>query len=412
MSFRGIAVSTLCILALSGVSACVERVDSELPPSTKAGVAVGEWELVGTIGEPAELVVDSADPWERRFQDGGFVTLSGIDAVDDELWACDMGISRVQVFDFDGRFKRSYGSGIPVKGTMLSDAELYQDYREKDKTKGKRFWDTTPAGGRWLGTESDNFIAADIAVDKTGYWLADWTKSRPDNRGPRKARILRFSPEGRKLKYEADDVGWPTYVTGSGMIVAHSEPHANAVVLNNFKTDGTATTKQSIGGLLRHLEVTELLATGTKEMRYPEVYARLTQISAEPGKFYNPGGLDIAFDKLLVCDMGNARIQIFDARTDDQFYFGKLLKMVQAEAPDGSKRFARPRDLSVDPGGRVFVLDEDRNEVGILSPTFERIGTLSGDFGSPYAVDLSNDGRHCFVSDRTGAEIFHYARVD
>ena len=125
------------------------------------------------------------------------------------------------------------------------------------------------------------------------------------------------------------------------------------------------------------------------------------------------GGVAIAFDKLIACDTGNHRLQVFDARREDFAKWGKLIRVVPAHKRDGAVRFEAPRDVDVDSDGTVFVLDTGRLEVAVLSPRFERLGSFGGDqLLEPFALDASPDGRHCFVTDRRHNQVHHYVRGD
>jgi len=61
----------------------------------------------------------------------------------------------------------------------------------------------------------------------------------------------------------------------------------------------------------------------------------------------------------------------------------------------------------------VYVLDAVRHEVAVLSPTFERVGAFGRDeLVEPFAIDVSPDGNHCFVTDRRNNQVHHYVQED
>ena len=135
--------------------------------------------------------------------------------------------------------------------------------------------------------------------------------------------------------------------------------------------------------------------------------------SRAPAKFDGLHGLCVAFNKILVCDTNNARIQVFDAKTEDRFYWGKLLRIIPARQPRGFPRFDLPRDVDVSNQGDIYVLDIGRREVAVLNSRFERLGSFGqGVLSMPWALDLSDDGRHCYVTDLQGNQVHHFVRQD
>jgi hypothetical protein len=143
---------------------------------------------------------------------------------------------------------------------------------------------------------------------------------------------------------------------------------------------------------------------------YVQLLERAGKASGEPGKFNRAGGVAIAYDKLIACDTRNQRIQVFDARADDEFFWAKLLRIIEAQTPQGTQRFVEPADIDVAPDGHMFLLDSARQEVVELSPTFDRLGVVGSGYGQAYAVDVSPDGNHIFVTDRGDDKVHHYVR--
>src|SRR5436190_22155791 len=119
---------TLCLPLLLLCTGCIERIDASLPATARAsGFTIPEWHYVNSFGGSASLSVDNPDPWQRRYEDGKFLSLAGLDATADEVWVCDLGISRVQVFDHEGHYLRSIGAGVPIAGTLPTDEEIYTE---------------------------------------------------------------------------------------------------------------------------------------------------------------------------------------------------------------------------------------------------------------------------------------------
>jgi DNA-binding beta-propeller fold protein YncE len=82
--------------------------------------------------------------------------------------------------------------------------------------------------------------------------------------------------------------------------------------------------------------------------------------------------------EVLVADQGNARVQVFDARS------GALLRSIGGPAdPRGGEwhgRFAKPQALSMDSKGRLHVLDVQLARVQVFDPDS---GALLASYGSP-----------------------------
>jgi hypothetical protein len=111
--------------------------------------------------------------------------------------------------------------------------------------------------------------------------------------------------------------------------------------------------------------------------------------------------------------MGNRRLQIFNVDRERPESQGELAKVIHGRDNHGKLRFGAPLDIDVDDAGTMFVLDSELLEVAVLDTGFNRIGSFgSGKLLEPAAIDLSDDGRHCFISDRRENKVFHYVRAD
>lgn len=406
-------ILTLCLCACAVVfSGCVERVDAPLPVNRDLAAQAGQWQDAGSFGGHAELEIDSADPWERRFDSGTFETIAGVEATQAEVWVCDIGISRLQVFDFEGRLLRTLGSGVPIKGTAPDDRELFRFMEEVGQTENP--FERTAEGLRWVGAEREHFIAADVYVQDTGYVIADQARTGIESHARRQPGIVSipFDPTQPVIRLPGVEPGWWSYVDGAGSYFTASDPLRNIVMLfaparpegNPSKTLGGNPTMSNV--------MSALFAPADYPIPYPQLLLSAGQASGTPGKFNDAGGVAIAFDKTMACDSGNRRIQVFEARADEEYFWGKLLRVIDARDEQGRQRFVVPRDIEIASDGRVYVLDTARQEVVELSPRFERLGVVAKGFGDAYALDLSPDGRHLFVTDRGSDTVHHYARVD
>jgi hypothetical protein len=406
----------LCVLCASVViSGCVERVDAPLPVDRRLAAEAGSWTAAGTFGGTAELVTTSDDPWERRFDDGTFLRLSGLDTTADEVWVCDTAISRIQVFDYDGNFQRSYGSGVPIDEVRPSDAELLR--LTNASRKATNDFEQSANGQRWIGSEAEHFIAADVVVTADSYVIADQAKTGIYTSAKRAPGVVSLPLDGGRapLRMEGVEPGWPSYVNASrdGRHFAASDPLRNALYIwEPGRETGPPVRKTNQQVTLEDV-MEAMYRSSSNPLPYRMMMQRISKAGGLPGEFDGIGGVVVAFDKVVACDTNNSRLQVFEPRGDDEFYFGKVIRVIDPFTPAGKPRFVAPRDIDIDgESGRVYVLDTDRQEVVELSPTFDRLGVVARGFQGAYALDLSPDGRHLFVSDRPSGLVHHYVRSD
>ena len=406
MKPRLIVASLACLLMASG---CVERTDAPLPVDPKLAAQAGHWLDGGSFGGHAKLTVESKDPWEQRFDAGTFVNISGLDTTAKEVWVTDLGISRIQVFDYDGHLLRTLGRGVPIAGTMMNDGDLYRTSMAAHH--GTNDWEQN-GGQRWIGQERDLFEAADILVQQGGYMICDWAKTGiyDSNKRPVGVLSVPFDPTAKITRLPNIGPGWPSYLAGANMRYVVSDPLRNAVYISATDRKQGAPTKELGDRPAMQNVLGALYEPGAESPIFVQLLERAGKASGEPGKFNDPSGVALAFDKAVVCDTGNQRLQVFETRPDDDFYWCKLLRVIEATTPAGLPRFVTPRDVDIAPDGHVFILDGTRHELVELSPSFDRLGVVAKGFGDPYAVDVSPDGNHIFVTDRGDNRVHHYVR--
>jgi hypothetical protein len=407
------------------LASCVERVDAPLPVDKQLAVQAGHWSEVASFGGNAALSVDSPDAWQRRYDDGTFNYISGVDSTADEVWVCDIGISRIQVFDYEGHFLRSYGSGIPtlgvqfahgkcVDGTRPSDAELLRLTNESHNSRNA--FEESADGKRWIGTERENFMASDVLVQPYGFIMADWAKTGVYDQAARAPGVISVPLDGRAVtRFDGPDPGWPSFIAGGddGRHFAASDPPRNALYLwEPARKEGLKYRKSNHEVQMAEV-MDSLYRTANSPLPFQYMQQRASKAGGEVGQFNHISGVAVAFDKVLACDMENRRIQIVEARGDDEFFFGKVMRVIDALKENGQQRFERPRDIDVDLNtGHMYVLDDERQEVVELSPKFDRLGVVAKGFGSAQMIDLSPDGRHLFITDRHDNKVHEYVRSD
>lgn len=390
--------------------ACLERTDSGLsgksPAQEKGSVS---WVKVGEFGGFAEETTGSSDPWEMRYENGKFLLLSGICATKDEIWACDLGISRIQVFDFAGNHKRNIGLGCPTDETLPSLKNIFYEYREKD-FRGKDFWEdqfATP----WRSRKRELFRVGDVVVVDDGYFVADWAKTSCRKEPQRDWGVYFIPDDGDIEPIDLGNMSFPTYLAAQVGLVALSDPICNGAWIAH-KHDGSWTSETLAQGasFQRYMILDELYFDSPE---YTRMLWNQSGVGTELGKYFNIGGLDIAFEKLITCDTGNNRLQVVSMVYEPDWKFGENIRVIRGNNPQGKFKFLNPLDISISHDGEMVVLDSGELEVAVLDTSFNRVGAFGkGDLVEPYAIDLSDDGKHCFISDRRDNMIYHYVRSD
>jgi hypothetical protein len=402
------------LLGLLPVGGCLESTTASLPPTRRqSGVPVPHWKYVGSFGGPARLAVGSDDPWERRYEAGRFLQLVGIDATESEVWACDLGVSRIQVFDHSGRLLRSIGAGVPLAGTLPSEIDLYTEEQNEGPTGPSR-WETTPAGQRWVNDKQGLFKAFDVVRRPLGYWIADQMVSSGFGHKLRSMGCRYFGDDGSKMELQPDGGPvWPSYLAASADCVATSEARGNSVCLAKFHEGGIWEIKRPPGGPEMGADFHNVMSVERDQSSNPRYFflkALASNAGTAVGKFDYIGGLCFYNGKLIVCDQRNRRLQVFEGRPAEGANWAGVIKVITADKYDGGQRFGVPRAVAISPDGLVYVLDAERREVAILSPGFERVGSLTAaNIEAACDIALSPSGNDLFISDAGHNVIHHYA---
>jgi len=402
-----VACAALSLLIFGG---CWQRVDSDPPTAAAAGEYATEWELVDKFGGAAVISQQSADPWEQRFAPGGFVEIAGVCATGGEVWVCDLGISRVQAFDFGGQFLRSYGRGIPLEGTLPSDEDFLHEEEQFQADNTLVRWQKGAQGQEWVHNQRELFRAADVLPVADGFWLADWGRSSGVGHPERSANLayVPFDAEEEVQTLPRDDLLWPAFIAKQGNGVAVAETFTNLLWLVNASSHDW--TSKSLTDIPAFKTVMMARVYYRDRPRYLDALAFAIRSGHQAGKFNGVGGVAMAFDKLVACDRGNYRLQVFDADLNSLRHWGSIVRVIPGYSVKGQMRFAVPHDIDIMSDGTMLVLDAERLEVAVLSPTFDRIGCFGrGELVEPWALDLSDDGRHCFITDTRENLVYHYA---
>lgn len=192
-----VAVLGLVLLVRAGLQPVNREVrppQSEIPDGARV-----DWSLAGSFGGPA-MLVDPAEenPWLKRFEDGTFLEIAGLSAGEDELFVADTAISRIQVFDREGRFLRSIGVGMPVREIKPTDVEFYLE----DSLVGRdipRFDDVF--GPLFRGKQRGIFQAADVEITPDGWYMADMLRTGDRQGDNRRPSLLWFDNDGSVKRF-------------------------------------------------------------------------------------------------------------------------------------------------------------------------------------------------------------------
>jgi hypothetical protein len=399
----GYALLLLC-------AGCMERTTATLPPTARVtDFSIPDWEYQGSFGGAANLVIDDTDPWLRRYEDGKFLTLAGLDVTADEVWVCDLGISRIQIFDHNGRYLRSIGSGVTIAGTLATDEELYTEEQTIVPSRQQK-WEETPDGQRWVQDKVGLFKAADVKVTDEGYWLTDQVMTSGFAEKGRAPACRLYTKDGRIEELPVDGVLlWPNYLAATFSQAACGEDWGNVLWMGGVDEEGVWQVKRPTNFTTGIRSIMQVRRDNATSSRFDFLLDVAGNAGNDLDKFNRIGGMEFFQDKLLVCDRKNRRIKVFNAHLHtDQW--SQQIKIIGARKRDGGLRFMSPRDLTVDTQGLIYLLDDELREIAILSPDFDRIGSIAGEsMSSPRALSLSPDGTELFVSDPGTSVIHHYA---
>ena len=403
------ASTTLCLLlAVALTGGCLQRSDGDLAVTVPNGEV--NWELVGTFGAAAHPPAEDTDPAAVGVLPGEFLLISGLSAGKDHVYVTDLQVSRIQVFDFNGNYIDSIGSG-QLTSVAPSDERIYYEMTDIDKTK-EQYWEDTAAAQPWLSDPANYFKAADVQVVDDGLWIADQVRSSGRTRPKRTPGIVFLGNDGTvDASFTRREFVWPDFISIEDRVVCFTETRGNALVLAQQQSDYWAKRSPSGGVHFRDLMRIEREHKGTEA--YIEMLLSNSNADVAPGKFNGLGGICLAFDKLVACDIGNGRLQVFEARSTDPMKWAQVIRIIDMNTPNGQLRFESCNDIDIAADGTMFVLDGRRREIAVLDPKFERLGAFGrGDMIEPHAIDLSDDAQHLFVTDRSTNTILHYARRD
>ena len=115
------------------------------------------------------------------------------------------------------------------------------------------------------------------------------------------------------------------------------------------------------------------------------------------GQVNDPKDLVLGPDgRIYVCDTSNHRIQIFDRNGSALLSFGA--------SGNGNAQFNQPRGLALSPDGEIFVADSNNHRIQVFDVNgsflrkFGSLGNLEGQFNNPIDLDVTDDGNLAVLS--------------
>lgn len=262
------------------------------------------------------------------------------------------------------------------------------------------------------------FQAADVAITPDGWYMVDMLRTGDRQGDYRRASLLWFDNNGSVERFNISSAVWPAYVAAEGTDVAFSEPEGNALFW--CEREGETPMQYSIGVVTDSTNYPDILRVRESffgHRRYNVLLAQAQRVGSSPSQYSLIGGMDFAFDKLIVCDSGNSRLQLYDGAKNDPTRMNSLVRAIPGVRQDGELRFAVPLDIAIDDNeehnAQMYVLDSSRREVAVLDSNFNRIGSFGlGDMNTPRAIAISPDGNDIYISDDGDQCVYHYAFRD
>jgi len=123
------------------------------------------------------------------------------------------------------------------------------------------------------------------------------------------------------------------------------------------------------------------------------VVSSLVERGTEPGQFNFPSGVKVHNGNVFVCDTRNRRVQVFDTELNFVKLFGPVIDT-------SGKEFGRPRDLSFDTEGKIYICEY--NCVNIVDENGQYLdcfGKKNGDVELKDARGIQVFGDYVYISE-------------
>jgi len=221
-----------------------------------------------------------------------------------------------------------------------------------------------------------------------------------------KFEIISYSEEGNEIKNGGNGKGFTIQIEGELKNEKQEENELEIIDLNNgryevkikLKDEG----KYSIFVLCNGIDINSSpfqiqVFPNPKQRNYNEIKQPKLSFGSYGngnGQFNNLyGGITNSNGNLLICDIDNYRIQIFDSN-------GKFISTFGSHG-NGNGQFNRPIGITMNSRGHIIVSDRDNDRIQIFDSegkfisTFGSKGKENGQFNSPDGICVDLNRRIC-----------------
>ncbi len=338
-------------------------------------------------------------------EEGKFQRIGGLAALNGRLYVADHQLSRIQYFDYFGKYLGSWGCGLDVNKFGVTEQSLALNSEASEH-------ELMSAEVVRAIAERTFFRAFDVATYEGDVLVLNNFHSRADSRTAMMTpEIIRFSPDGEfKRTYDIPSL-LPAF------LAVNEEKHLIGVsdIINNAFQVFDVYTLESVGGSRQGLISSY---QGYIEQVYstpdPKEQVRISRLllktGSKEGEFDFINGLAFysaeqengeTVDMVLAVDRNNSRIQVFTVQ-------GEHLKTVQGRIPGGNIWFARPADIAVSDEGIVYLSDQNMEQprVIVFSSRFNPLYSLGHpEMKSPGYIELTED-EFVFIADTKSNQVF------
>jgi len=219
-----------------------------------------------------------------------------------------------------------------------------------------------------------------------------------------KFKIISFSKDGKEMNKGGNGKKWRIRIEGESKNENNKRNEWKIVDLNNGKYDVKMKLKQegkySIFVQYEGLDIPSSplpvhVYPKLKQRNYTEIkHPKLTfgEKGNGNGQFNYPYGITVnSKGKILVCDWGNHRIQLFDPDGKFVSTFGSY--------GNGNGQFNYPYGLTINSRGNIIVSDRDNHRIQIFDPEgkfitkFGSVGKDLGQFSHPRGIYVDMNDR-------------------
>jgi hypothetical protein len=362
----------LIVVALTWLASCRpasnQTPSSPKPPSAKPQMYVEDLKWGGTGTEP-----------------GKFLALSSVAYYEGQIYASDLGISRVQVFDENGKYDYSFGCGLPVAKYEKTQEELVKTIGEIEGS--------VPA--EIMGAVKDHqfYKCNSLDVINDEVYIANEYISSLSGNATVVPSVDVYSIRGTFLRpFGKTKLVKPVSVSAGKTIITCADGFNNNLLV--FDKDGSTKFTTNANSWTSASQPMQALADIQDPVARETKLKQMTGASSEEGKFDGIGGTWIFQDKILACDINNNRIQIFDAD-------GNVVRVIQGPAA-GEPGFHAPINVCVTPEGYILILDSSSTGVIAYNSDFTYRTTFGQSlFGQPVCVYPEGPGAILVADQKT-----------